>query len=359
MTSLDILGHEVSHGVCANTAGLHYSGESGGINEANSDINGTFVAYYAYGSAAGSMIPDQIPAGAGGGYQPWTIGSQVTEGGVPLRYMYRPSLDLFSADYWFPQIGDMNVHESSGPANRMMFFLSCGATTSGDTSTSVNLPMASVPYPNFLPYGMHGIGNDHAGRIWYRALTTYMNSGETYLQLRDDCLSAAQDLYGDLSPEYEAVQNAFAGINVGLPAVDVTAPSVSVEGVMWDGSTLSFTASASDNTAVEQVEYYLDGVLRASSSNGGDWSATLSFPLSVGDHVLVIKAYDPSGNVGTSNPFHFVLNDPDENHSGEVDGVDMGLLANAFGSTGYTFDLTCDGRVDENDLVLFLDAFAR
>ena len=47
LTSLDVAGHEMSHGVTENTAGLTYSGESGGLNEATSDIFGTMVEFYA------------------------------------------------------------------------------------------------------------------------------------------------------------------------------------------------------------------------------------------------------------------------------------------------------------------------
>ena len=47
LVSLDVAGHEMSHGVTENTAGLTYSGESGGLNEATSDIFGTMVEFYA------------------------------------------------------------------------------------------------------------------------------------------------------------------------------------------------------------------------------------------------------------------------------------------------------------------------
>ena len=45
--SLDVVGHEMTHGVTSNTANLIYSGESGGLNEAVSDIFGTMVEFYA------------------------------------------------------------------------------------------------------------------------------------------------------------------------------------------------------------------------------------------------------------------------------------------------------------------------
>ena len=47
LVSLDVAGHEMSHGVTSRSANLTYSGESGGLNESNSDIFGTMVEFYA------------------------------------------------------------------------------------------------------------------------------------------------------------------------------------------------------------------------------------------------------------------------------------------------------------------------
>ena len=46
LVSLDVAGHEMSHGVTSATAGLTYRRESGGLNEATSDIFGTMVEFY-------------------------------------------------------------------------------------------------------------------------------------------------------------------------------------------------------------------------------------------------------------------------------------------------------------------------
>ncbi|MFD5637763.1 M4 family metallopeptidase, partial [Streptomyces sp. NPDC127077] len=80
LTSLDVAGHEMSHGVTANTAGLNYSGESGGLNEATSDIFGTGVEFYAANS---SDVGDYL------------IGEKININGdgTPLRYMDKPSKD--------------------------------------------------------------------------------------------------------------------------------------------------------------------------------------------------------------------------------------------------------------------------
>jgi len=46
LVELDIAGHEMSHGVTQATAGLVYTGDAGGLNEATSDIFGTAVEWY-------------------------------------------------------------------------------------------------------------------------------------------------------------------------------------------------------------------------------------------------------------------------------------------------------------------------
>ncbi|HEY8978356.1 MAG TPA: M4 family metallopeptidase, partial [Streptomyces sp.] len=80
LTSLDVAGHEMSHGVTANTARLVYSGESGGLNEATSDIFGTSVEFYANNA---SDVGDYL------------IGEKIdiNGNGTPLRYMDKPSKD--------------------------------------------------------------------------------------------------------------------------------------------------------------------------------------------------------------------------------------------------------------------------
>ncbi|MDE3246184.1 MAG: M4 family metallopeptidase, partial [Acidobacteriota bacterium] len=192
LESIDVAGHEMSHGVCATTANLTYSGESGGLNEANSDIHGTMVEFYAHGGGTTT-----VPATGGN----WTIGEQLSA--TPLRYMYKPSLDGTSPDAWSSTIGSLDVHYSSGPSNRAFYFLSQGATTTGNTSTT------------YLPSGMTGVGNDHAARIAYRALSVYMTASTNYAAARTAYISAAKDLYGAGSAEEQAVWNAFHGINVG------------------------------------------------------------------------------------------------------------------------------------------------
>ena len=57
--SIDVIGHEMSHGVTADTADLVYSGESGGLNESHSDIGGEMVEAYARAGGTGAVVPDK------------------------------------------------------------------------------------------------------------------------------------------------------------------------------------------------------------------------------------------------------------------------------------------------------------
>ncbi|BDU70344.1 peptidase M4 [Geothrix oryzae] len=285
LTALDVAGHEMSHGVCARTANLTYSGESGGLNESNSDIFGTMIEFYARGGSGATI-------GNTGGN--WTIGEQLAS--TPLRYMYKPSLDGSSPDAWSSTVGSLDVHYSSGPMNRCFYFLSQGATTTGNTSTT------------YLPSGMTGIGNDKAAAIWFRALTTYLTSSSNYAAARTAAISSAKDLYGAGGAEEQAVWNAFHGINVGAAwsggSTDTTAPTVSATESGTSG-TITFSATASDNVGVSRVEFYVDGALKGTDTTS-PYSMTFdSTTLTNGSHSLVAKAYDAAGNVGTSTTATF------------------------------------------------------
>ncbi|MEV7246464.1 M4 family metallopeptidase [Streptomyces sp. NPDC093248] len=194
LTSLDVAGHEMSHGVTSNTAGLNYSGESGGLNEATSDIFGTGVEFYAANS---SDVGDYL------------IGEKINinGNGTPLRYMDKPSKDGGSADYWSSSVGNKDVHYSSGVANHFFYLLS-----EGSGSKTIN----GVTYnsPTYNGSTVTGIGRAKALQIWYKALTTYMTSTTKYSGARTATLSAASALYGSTSTEYKAVAAAWAAVNV-------------------------------------------------------------------------------------------------------------------------------------------------
>ena len=290
LTSIDVAGHEMTHGVTSRTAKLTYSGESGGLNESMSDINGTMVEFYSYNHLHGGA-PTTI--GDTGGT--WTIGEQLNA--TPLRYMIKPSKDGASPDAWSTSTAGLDVHYSSGPMNRAFYFLSKGAsaTTGADD------------YSKYLPSGMTGIGNDKAAKIAFLALSAKMTASTKYAAARTAFLAAATDLYGATSAEYAAVENAFGGINVGMPhsggGTDTTAPTTAITapkaGATITG-TSTITADASDNIAVTKVEFYVGATLVNSDTTSPYSYAWNSASVANGSYDLTTKAYDAAGNVGTS-----------------------------------------------------------
>ncbi|MGW1071896.1 M4 family metallopeptidase [Streptomyces sp. NPDC002537] len=194
LTALDVAGHEMTHGVTSATAGLEYAGESGGLNEATSDIMGTGVEFFANNP--------NVPAN-------YLIGEQINinGNGTPLRYMDQPSKDGSSLDYWSADAGTVDVHYSSGIANHFFYLLSEGSgskTINGFTYNS----------PTYDGSTLSGIGRDKALAIWYKALTTYMTSTTDYAAARQATLQAAGDLYGTGGSEYQAVAATWTAVNV-------------------------------------------------------------------------------------------------------------------------------------------------
>ncbi|MET8944096.1 M4 family metallopeptidase [Streptomyces sp. NPDC004542] len=195
LVALDVAGHEMTHGVTSKTAALTYSGESGGLNEATSDILGTLVEWYAGNPS------DQ------GDY---LIGEEIVKSGfgkAALRFMDKPSKDGSSADSWSSSVGNLDVHYSSGVANHFAYLLAEGSGAKTVNGVSYDSPTSNGST-------VTGIGRDKLGKIWYRALTVYMTSSTNYAGARTATLNAAKDLYGAGSTEYNTVAAAWSAVNV-------------------------------------------------------------------------------------------------------------------------------------------------
>ncbi|HEU4372219.1 MAG TPA: M4 family metallopeptidase, partial [Telluria sp.] len=248
--SIDVIGHEMSHGVTDATSRLTYSGESGGLNESNSDIGGEATEAYARAGGTGTTIPNSG--------NDWLVGREISRSGTPLRWMYKPSKDGRSPNAWSSSIGGLDVHYSSGPNNRMFYFLSQGS----------NANSSSDFYSQYLtrtPLAMTGIGTDKAYRIWFRANTTKFTAGTNYADARNKVLQTAQELYGVGSREAIAVQRAYAAINVGADidetggggplAISANPASVTVPA----GATANFSVGATGGTTPYSYQWLRNG----------------------------------------------------------------------------------------------------
>lgn len=100
LVSLDVSSHEVSHGFTEQQSGLTYSGMSGGMNEAFSDMAGEAAEYFDRGS------------------NDWLVGADIFKGSGALRYMCNPTQDGSSIDNAANFTSSMDVHYSSGVYNK-------------------------------------------------------------------------------------------------------------------------------------------------------------------------------------------------------------------------------------------------
>jgi thermolysin len=213
---LDVVGHEMSHGVTERESNLAYNRQSGAANEAFSDIFATLVEFTAgpIQHSDGSfrnpdwLIGEDIRIAAPGFLR--NMGATHTSAGS-----YTSELGAVVAgdpDHWserFPQnqatCGSSNdscgVHYNSGIMNSMFFTL---AQDAGVVSTNHVSGLAVV-----------GIGRDDAGRIAYDANANRITStSATFVQIGDAMVSSAKALFG--AGSNQAVQTYAAWNAVGI-----------------------------------------------------------------------------------------------------------------------------------------------
>lgn len=301
LVTMDICGHEMTHGVTERTAGLIYQNESGALNESMSDVFGAMVERYENGGTVSSRTW-QIGEDA---YTPNTSGdalrdmSNTHSSGDPDHYSERYT---GTAD-------NGGVHTNSGISNYAFYLLSQGGTH--------HLSNVTVT----------GVGATAAEKIFYRALTTYMTSSTNFAAARTATLNAATDLYGASSSQYTRTATAWCAVGVGsCPASPTPTPGGGSNYVVNGGlegslSPWTITGNGSFYTANGSTPNGGSGYLyfgTASSVSGLGYqlisipgnapTANLTFALSVStaetinraDDILEVRIYNSAGSfIGT------------------------------------------------------------
>lgn len=188
-TSLDFIAHEIGHGLCENTAGVIYNnGEQGAINESLSDIWGACVENWATTNK-----------------QTWLIGEDITLVSPNFaRSManpnagYWPQPDTYYGTYWGALNND--PHINSGVMNHWFYLLSVGGSGTNDLNNNFNVT---------------SIGISNAAKIVFRAETVYMTANTNYADARKFTIQAAQDLFGNCSPQVISTIDAWYAVGVG------------------------------------------------------------------------------------------------------------------------------------------------
>jgi vibriolysin len=248
--SLDVTAHEMTHAVTENESGLIYSGESGGMNEAMSDMFGAFVEAWVDGGKTGTLANNNGV---------WLIGDEV----LPpyLRNMCDPAADGASKDVWSSTLGNTDVHYSSGPANLMFCLLSKGGTHPRGKTTN-NVP---------------AIGMEKAIRIVYKAQVDYLTSTSKYANFRTAMEQAATALGYDAATK-DAVGCAFAAIAVGSAPAScggTPPPPPPTDGVLANGVPQTNVSGAVDSQRFWSIDVPAGQTQLTISITGGSGDADL------------------------------------------------------------------------------------
>ena len=175
--SLDVCGHEITHGVIQHTANLVYRNESGAINESMADVFGALIDSADWNMGEDIVRTSVFPSGALRSLSdPHNGGAQLGDPGWQPRHMnekYTGTLD------------NGGVHINSG-----------------------------IPNWAFYKYAT-AVGKSKAGKTYYRVLDHYLTMSSKFADLRLAVVQSAKDLYGSGSVEEAAAKKAFD--EVGLP----------------------------------------------------------------------------------------------------------------------------------------------
>jgi len=185
---LDVIGHELTHGVTQNTAGLEYAGQSGALNESMSDVFGTMVKQWVLGQSV-----DQAD---------WLIGAGLfttAVTGVALRSMKDPG-----SAYNDPQIG-----KDPQPKNLANYL----DITEDNGGVHINSGI-----PNYAFYlaatSIGGNAWEKTGKIWYETLTKRLSPKADFQAAADGTASAAGDLFGQNCNEQKAVIDSWKRVGI-------------------------------------------------------------------------------------------------------------------------------------------------
>ncbi|CAH2212355.1 M4 family metallopeptidase [Tepidibacter aestuarii] len=175
--SLDVVGHEITHGVTERTANLEYQDQSGALNESFSDVFGTLIEFEYQPEKADYLLGEDI----------WTPNNP----NDALRDMANPGSDKAYRAQPAHMDDYINTTEDHGGVH----------TNSG--------------IPNKAAYNViQSIGHNKTGQIYYHALTNYLVKTSNFHDARLALIQSAKDLYGEDSNESRSVAESFDSVGV-------------------------------------------------------------------------------------------------------------------------------------------------
>jgi Zn-dependent metalloprotease len=304
LVELDVVSHELTHGVTDYEAELIYSYEPGALNESFSDIMAKAVEFGSFGDTA-----------------TWYLAKYFRDGG--LRDMRNPNLkdqpDTYMGEMWYEGNADYGgIHTNSGVQNYWYYLLCEGGSGVNDRG---------------IGYAVNAIGMDAATDIAYRNLTEYLIPSSDHLDSRIGSLLSAADLYGENSAEYLEVEKAWDAVGVidepiitNFRLYDVTATSVKFSGQLLDrGAEMTHhvqydrDSSYGDSTEIQAYNGSIEGIvtglqsetkyyfrLVAGNEHGNSYSYSEATTFSLAPLVIIETTIDVSDTsamlYGSINP---------------------------------------------------------
>jgi thermolysin len=187
--AIDIVAHELTHGVTDYSSGLIYRNESGALNESFSDVMATAIEFFFQPAGDGPMRADYL------------AGEDIARpGGIrslanPLAYNHP---DHYSRR--FLGIGDNGgVHINSGISNHA-FYLAIEGGTNRTSGLSVQ--------------GVGGANREQIEKVFYRAFVQLLPADATFSMARAATIQAGRDLYGENSAAERAMAQAWTAVGV-------------------------------------------------------------------------------------------------------------------------------------------------
>ena len=257
--SLDIIGHEFTHGVMYRQRGIagnsYDSLETGALCESFADIFAEVIEYYTLGQ------------------NDWVVGTNMRASArrslanpkAYLSYYFAVSLDntckyfivdsaafenpvIYGDSCWIPGPGSLPSHINNSVQNYWFYLLANGGISNGIT--------------------VSGIGIQKAARIAYRNMVYYFTNGSTFNDMRQASETNAITLFGECSEEFQQVRNAWAAVGVGTPAVPCL--SASISGLFWDlayGEEGHWDAIVSGGSGNYTYSWWVDGSYYSNASS--------------------------------------------------------------------------------------------
>jgi uncharacterized repeat protein (TIGR01451 family) len=183
--ALDVLAHELTHGVVTHTANLIYQNQSGAMNEAFADIFGDMVQGWTKGT------------------NDWQMGEDLGKVG---RSLSDPSSIQITTGRYYPA----KMSQFIGPNDPIL------AGLPNQDNGGVHLNSTIIGHAHFMLSA--GLTNPlhvtNSARIFYRALTTHLVTQSQFLDCRLACISAAKELFGATSAEAQKTAEAFDAVEI-------------------------------------------------------------------------------------------------------------------------------------------------